>query len=68
MYIKYLLFVVILITTEMFSQTLTISGKISDAQSGEPLPYGNVRVINTTLGTQSPQIKIRQWIVLQIGI
>ncbi len=51
MYIKYLLFALLLITTEMFSQTLTISGKISDAQSGEPLPYGNVRVINTTLGT-----------------
>jgi hypothetical protein len=28
-----------------------LSGKISDAQSGYALPYGNVRVLNTTLGT-----------------
>jgi hypothetical protein len=51
MHIKYLLFAVFLITTEIFSQTIIISGEIKDAQSGEALPYGNVRVINTKLGT-----------------
>ncbi|MDZ7625362.1 MAG: carboxypeptidase-like regulatory domain-containing protein [Ignavibacteriaceae bacterium] len=51
MQIKYLLFVVFLITIEIFSQTFTLSGRIADAQSGEALPYGNVRVINTALGT-----------------
>lgn len=51
MRINHLLFVVFLFTTNIFSQTFTISGKINDTQSGEALPYGNVRVINTTLGT-----------------
>ena len=51
MQINHLLLALFLITNSIFSQTLTISGKISDAQSGEALPYGNVRVINTTLGT-----------------
>ncbi|HEY6625713.1 MAG TPA: carboxypeptidase-like regulatory domain-containing protein, partial [Ignavibacteriaceae bacterium] len=51
MHIKCLFFAVLLITTEIFSQTLIISGEIKDAQSGEALPYGNVRVINTKLGT-----------------
>lgn len=51
MQIKYLLIVVFLITIEIFSQTFTLSGRITDAQSGEALPYGNVRVINTALGT-----------------
>jgi hypothetical protein len=51
MHLKYLLFAVFLIPTEIFSQTLIISGEIKDAHSGEALPYGNVRVINTKLGT-----------------
>jgi len=46
-----LLLAVFLISSNIFSQTFTISGKINDSQSGEALPYGNVRVLNTTLGT-----------------
>ena len=48
---NHLLLAVFLISSNIFSQTFTISGKINDSQSGEALPYGNVRVLNTTLGT-----------------
>jgi hypothetical protein len=48
---NHLLLAVFLISSNIFSQTFTISGKINDSQSGEALSYGNVRVLNTTLGT-----------------
>ena len=46
-----LLLAILLITTNIFSQTFTLSGRINDSQSGEALPYSNVRVVNTALGT-----------------
>ena len=51
MKINQLLFTVFLYSTNILPQTFTLSGRIIDAQSGEALPYGNVRVVNTTLGT-----------------
>ena len=51
MKINQLLLALFLITTNIFSQTFTLSGRINDSQSGEALPYSNVRVINTALGT-----------------
>ncbi len=47
----YFILLLFLTTTITIAQTFTISGRIVDSQSGEALPYGNVRVINTTLGT-----------------
>ena len=49
--IKYCLIILFLFSSFIYSQNFSLSGKISDAQSGDPLPYGNVRVLNTTLGT-----------------
>ena len=49
--IKYLLIILIFFPCCIYSQTLSLSGKISDRQSGDALPYANVRVLNTTLGT-----------------
>jgi len=46
-----LLFAVFLSSINILPQTFTLSGRITDAQSDQALPYGNVRVINTTLGT-----------------
>ncbi|MDH3269187.1 MAG: DUF5686 and carboxypeptidase regulatory-like domain-containing protein, partial [Ignavibacteria bacterium] len=51
MKIIYLIIAVLLISNNIFSQTFVLSGQIVDAQSGESLSYGNVRVLNTTLGT-----------------
>ena len=51
MKINQLLLALFLITTNIFSQTFTLSGRINDSQLGEALPYSNVRVINTALGT-----------------
>lgn len=34
-----------------FSQTASISGKVTDAQSGEPLPFCNVFINNSTIAT-----------------
>ena len=51
MIVKYCLLILFFFPFFIYSQTLSLSGKISDAQSGDALPYGNVRVLNTTLGT-----------------
>jgi len=51
MKINQLLFAVFLSSINILPQTFILSGRITDAQSGEALPYSNVRVINTTLGT-----------------
>jgi hypothetical protein len=47
----FLISTLILFSTRIFSQTLTVSGRITDVRWGEALPYANVRVLNTTLGT-----------------
>jgi hypothetical protein len=51
MNIIYLIIAVLLISNNIFPQTYVLSGRITDAQSGVSLSYGNVRVLNTTLGT-----------------
>ncbi|PSL03014.1 TonB-dependent receptor [Cecembia rubra] len=35
----------------VFSQTATIRGKVTDSQTGEPLPFCNVFINNTTIAT-----------------
>ena len=47
----YLFIAVLLISNNIFPQTYVLSGRVTDAQSGESLSYGNIRVLNTTLGT-----------------
>jgi len=37
--------------SNIFAQTFTITGEITDSATKEALPYSNVRVLNTTLGT-----------------
>lgn len=50
--LKLMLFLfAILITTVGYSQVKTITGKVTDAQNGEPLPGVTVVVKGTTLGT-----------------
>jgi hypothetical protein len=51
MNIIYTVLVVIFISSVISSQTFVVSGRIIDAESKEALLYGNVRVLNTTLGT-----------------
>ncbi len=40
-----------LINTLTFAQGVTVTGKVTDAKSGEPLPFVNVAVKGTTVGT-----------------
>ena len=43
--------IIVVITTQLFSQTYKISGRIIDNETSESLSYGNIRVTNSTLGT-----------------
>jgi len=47
--IKFILFSIFL----QFSSAFTISGTVKDAETGEPLPYTNIMVLNTDFGTAS---------------
>jgi hypothetical protein len=51
MNLKYCLIILFLFPYFTYSQTISLFGKIKDEQSGNALPYGNVRVLNTSLGT-----------------
>ncbi len=51
MNIIYTVLAVIFISSVISSQTFIVSGRITDAETKEALLYGNVRVLNTTLGT-----------------
>ena len=51
MYKKYLLFFLLFGFGSAYSQTISISGKVIDAQLGDALPYANIRVLSTSLGT-----------------
>lgn len=43
----------LLLITYVNAQTLTISGKIVDSESSNPLPYANIQLIETGIGTIS---------------
>ena len=47
--IKLILFSILL----QFVSAFTISGTVKDAATGEPLPYTNIMVLNTDIGTAS---------------
>ena len=46
-----ILAVLLLFNSQLYSQIYEISGRIVDTESEEPLSYGNIRVLNSTLGT-----------------
>ena len=48
---KFTLIFLLLFFQISFSQTFTISGKAADSRTNYPLPYVNIRALNTTLGT-----------------
>ena len=48
---KQLFLIILFSSISVFPQTLTIFGKVTDAKTGEPLPYANIRVMNTLTGT-----------------
>ncbi len=51
MKIIFLILAAFIISNNIFAQTYFVSGRITDAKTGEALSYGNIRVLNTTLGT-----------------
>lgn len=51
--ILYLIFIVILGITPIYSQTGTITGKVTDAETGEQLPRATIMLEGTKLGTYS---------------
>jgi hypothetical protein len=38
------------LTTNLYAQNKTVSGKVTDAQTGEPLPGVNILVVGTSTG------------------
>lgn len=50
---KKLLVILLLTSINIFPQALSVSGKITDKNTGKALSYGNVRVMNSSLGTAS---------------
>ena len=51
MKIIFLILAAFIISSNIFAQTYFVSGRITDTKTGEALSYGNIRVLNTTLGT-----------------
>jgi hypothetical protein len=49
--VKYFLIILLLFLKITYSQIFIITGKVTDSETGEPLPYVNIKVLNTTLGT-----------------
>ena len=47
----YLLLVVLFSFYSLYPQTISILGRVNDIQSEDALPYANIRVLNTSLGT-----------------
>jgi len=43
----------LLLFTSLNAQTITISGKIVDAETANPLPYANIQLEETGIGTIS---------------
>ena len=50
---KLVIYLLILFVPQIFSQTFSVSGKITDKETGLALAYANVRVLNSSLGTAS---------------
>jgi hypothetical protein len=50
---KPIIYLLVLLVSRMFSQTFSVSGKVSDKETGMPLGYTNIRVSNSTMGTSS---------------
>ena len=50
---QYFLFFLVFFSSsiQVFSQVLTITGKVSDTHTEEPLPYSSVYIKGTTIGT-----------------
>lgn len=46
-----ILFIILILPVALFAQRATLKGKIVDAVSNEPLPFVNVIVSGTTIGT-----------------
>lgn len=51
--IKNILFLLIIISSSVLSQTYKIEGIITDKDSGNPLSYASIRIDGTTMGTSS---------------
>lgn len=45
------LIILLLLNSYCFAQQFSVSGKITDSNSGEPLSYANIRIAGTTIGT-----------------
>jgi hypothetical protein len=52
-FLQIFLITIIFFSSELFSQTGKISGKITDANSKEPLPFVNIIVVGTNYGAAS---------------
>ncbi len=50
---KIILALITVLSINIFPQTFSISGKITDKETGSSLAYANVRVLNSSLGTAS---------------
>jgi TonB-linked SusC/RagA family outer membrane protein len=51
--ILYLLWVIILVNTQVYAQTRAVTGKVTDAVDGTPLPGVSVSIKGSTIGTQT---------------
>ena len=51
--ITFILINIIFASNFLLSNTITISGDIKDKNTGEPIPYANIVLINANLGTSS---------------
>jgi hypothetical protein len=53
MKITYLILYLFVLTAAANSQTFSVSGKVTDKNSGDPLAFANIRVLNSSTGTTS---------------
>ena len=51
MKLLFFLLIVFVTSTTLFSQQFFIRGNVKDEASHTPLPYANIRVLNSTIGT-----------------
>jgi len=54
----YLILIFFLITWQSFSQSIQVSGKVTDQETGLPVPYVNLMFKNTRIGTLSDSLGI----------